>query len=76
MAKAKVGMRVFVYSPDQTRYLGQGTITKVEPLIVDGEIFSKDYPAEIKLDNGTKRQGLTCWWVSIDGVARALRRGR
>lgn len=68
--KAKEGMRVMV------RVMGYvirvpGTITKVEPLVVEmesgrKEVLVEDYPAEITLDDGRKTEGLDCWWTPIE----------
>ena len=69
MVKAKVGMRVHVFSGIEQKPLGMGTIEKVEPLYIDGPNetpvkLSDDYPSRIKLDTGKVTQGCECWWVS------------
>ena len=69
MVKAKVGMRVHVFSPDQSKYLGMGTIVKVDDLIIaeTKEVLSKNYPT-IKLDTGKKLGGMDCWWGEAQNV--------
>ena len=69
MVKAKVGMRIHVWSGDKEKPLGMGTIEKVEPFYLDcgdGEPVkvSDDYPSVIRLDSGKTTQGNECWWVS------------
>ena len=67
MVKAKVGMRVHVFSADgQGAELGMGTIEKVEPLYLGDtdELISNTYPSKIKLDSGEETEGCKCWWVS------------
>lgn len=61
--KAKVGMKVHVFSPDKKKYLGIGKIIRVEKLTVEetGEVLSENYPI-IQLEDGTKTEGLKCWW--------------
>ena len=66
--KAKVGMRVDVFSPDKKKHLGLGEIVKVDDLVVKetGEVLSHNYPT-IRLDNtGKEVGGLNCWWHSIE----------
>lgn len=64
--KAKVGMRVDVFSPDKKKHLGLGEIVKVDDLIVEetGEVLSHNFPT-IRLDTGKEVDGLHCWWYSI-----------
>jgi len=68
MVKAKVGMRVHVFSGKEQKSLEMGTIEKVEPLYIgDDKEYAKlsdDYPSRIKLDSGEVTQGCECWWVS------------
>lgn len=65
---AKVGMRVDVFTPKIRKYMGRGTITKVEDvsfMLGDEEYPVKDYPLEIRLDNGRKTEGCKCWWFPV-----------
>ena len=64
--KAKVGMKVHVFTPDKKKYLGIGTITKVDDLIIEetGEVLTHNYP-HIRLANGKKTEGLKCWWGKV-----------
>jgi hypothetical protein len=68
--RAFVGMRVMVFSPDQTKSWGMGTITKVGPFEVDfgngkTEKLFDGYPEEITLDSGNKTEGIKCYWHPI-----------
>jgi hypothetical protein len=61
--KAKVGLRVHVFSGNTQKDLGYGTITKVEPMEIERiGVLSKNYPSEITLDSGKKTEGIMCWW--------------
>lgn len=64
----RAGTRVYVFNADKSEYWGLGTITKVEPLIIEEtkEVVSTDYPSQIKLDNGKITQGLECWWYPVE----------
>ena len=67
MVKAKVGMRVHVFSADgKETSLGMGTIKKVQPLYFEDTeiILTKYYPSRIELDSGKVTEGCECWWVS------------
>jgi hypothetical protein len=68
MVRAKVGMRIHVFSGIEQKPLGMGTIEKVEPVYIgDDKKYAKlsdDYPSRIKLDSGQIMQGCECWWVS------------
>jgi hypothetical protein len=67
--KAKVGMRVDVFSPDKKRHLGLGTVVLVDDLVIEetGEVLSHNYPT-ILLDNtGKEIGGLKCWWHPLEG---------
>lgn len=67
MIVAHEGTRVEVYSPDRSKYLGRGTIIKMEPLYFEsGEKICDDYPT-IELDTGELIEGLHCWWRSLKG---------
>jgi len=72
---AKQGMRVIVFSTDQKKKIGIGTIIKVTELYVKytddknkkyEELVSANYPCEIKLDNGEMREGMSCWWLPVE----------
>lgn len=69
MVKAKVGMKVHVFSPDKSKDLGIGEIIRIENLDVendDGSIerLSNNYPI-IRLKNGKEIGGIECWWYPI-----------
>lgn len=73
--KAKEGMRVKVFSPDKKKYLGEGTIRKVETLYIElgpGHLIpvSDNYPSEIVLDDGRVLEGIECWWIPVEDVKR------
>jgi len=75
MVKAKVGMRVHVFSADGTdTELGMGTIKKVQPLYFEDTeiILTKHYPSRIELDSGRVTEGCKCWWVSDKQHRQAL----
>ena len=71
MVKAFVGMRVHIFSPNRTDDWGFGTITKVEPLLLEDDVTGEqqvlcaDYPSEITMDDGRKTEGMECWWHPI-----------
>lgn len=65
---AREGMRVHVFSTNQSRDLGFGTIEKVETVEIEetGEVLSKNYPSIIRLDTGEVMEGMTCWWYPLE----------
>lgn len=67
--KAKQGMRIHVFSPDETEDWGLGTIIDVVDLVDEdtGVLFGHDFPI-IKLDDGREIDGLDCWWHPIDSI--------
>lgn len=66
MAKAKVGMRTYVVVCGDEDKPFNGTIIKVEPLIMEetGEILSEHFPTT-KLDDGRIVNGMAWWWHPI-----------
>ena len=71
--KAKLGLRVQVFSPYQKNYWGLGTIEKIGNLFgIDKDdketVISENYPSRIKLDNGKITEGSKCWWISLEEV--------
>ena len=67
--RAKVGMRVYVnvVGDDEDGDPIYGTITNVEPIIVEetGYVLSEHFPT-IKLDDGRIVNGMECWWSSVN----------
>ena len=66
--RAEVGMRVYgqVEGDDDDGDPVYGTITNVEPLIVEetGYVLSEHFPT-IKLDDGRTVNGMECWWSPV-----------
>lgn len=72
MAKAEEGIKVHVIiTDDLSESQLQGTITKVEQLIVEetNEVLSEHFPT-ITLDDGRIVNGMECWWYPVDKEKR------
>lgn len=67
IAKAKVGMRVHVFSGDKSQELGFGVIESLDHIqFTDNNgnvLFESKTVPNIKLDNGNNILGCECWWV-------------
>lgn len=58
-----VGMKIHAILVEGDGYPMHGTITKVEPLILEetDEVLSEHFPT-ITLDDGKIVNGMECWW--------------
>lgn len=63
-----VGMKIHAILVEGDGYPAHGTITNVEPLILEetDEVLSEHFPA-ITLDDGRIVNGMECWWSPVDG---------
>ena len=65
MIEPKEGMRVVVLNLDR-KFLGCGTVIKVQPLIVkETQKLVTNYFPTIRLDSGEELNGLECWWHEL-----------
>jgi len=64
---AKVGMRVYAVVDHDSDAPLYGTITSVEPLIVEetGEVLSEHFPT-ITIDDGRIVNGMECFWYPLE----------
>ena len=62
-----VGMKVHAVVVGSDGDIVHGTITNVEPLILEetDEVLSEHFPT-ITLDDGKIVNGMECWWSPVD----------
>lgn len=62
-----VGMKVYAVVVESDGDIVHGTITNVEPLILEetDEVLSENFPT-ITLDDGRIVNGMECWWSPVD----------